>query len=290
MSLFNKKANQDDQIDRISDLPSNVIDGILEKLNIRDVVRTSILSKKWRYMWTSAPRLEFRPRFFESYEHLSNPSRVVSKIITDVLMVHDGPIQKFLLFKPRFFNFKITVKHLDIWVPLLSRRGVKHLELMNFETGRSHLPYIVFSCKELTKFKLGGINFSIPPNLSGFKKLLNLKLENVTFESGALESLISGCPLLEKLSIKLCYGFEYFHISAPALKVLLLYFDKNMKSICLEKAKNLIDLTLTTIKAWVPGLIKSLPKNIQRFYIGSLFNMKVRKQHYYLLFFSSVRF
>jgi hypothetical protein len=59
MSLFNKKANQDDHIDGISDLPCNVIDGILEKLNIRDLVRTSILSTKWRYMWTSVPRLEF---------------------------------------------------------------------------------------------------------------------------------------------------------------------------------------------------------------------------------------
>jgi hypothetical protein len=239
-------------------------------------------------MWTYGPRLVFGEEFFEMYGYLDDP--VVSKIITDVLMLHNGPIYNFCLYIPSGFNFKITAEHLDIWVPLLSGRGIKKLELVDFENDLSHFPYIVFSCKELTKFKLGGINFSIPPNFSGFKKLLNLKLENVTFESGALESLISGCPLLEKLSIKLCYGFEYFHISAPALKVLLLYFDKNMKSICLEKAKNLIDLTLTTIKAWVPGLIKSLPKNIQRFYIGSLFNMKIRKQHYYLLFFSSVRF
>ncbi|KAK2362650.1 F-box/FBD/LRR-repeat protein [Trifolium repens] len=267
-------SNEDD---RISDLPSNVIDGILERLKIRDMVRTSILSEKWRYMWTHVPRLVFREKFFEPYEHLDYPSPVVSKIITQVLMLHNGPIHKFLLFIPMYFNFKLTVKHLDRWVPLLSRRGVKHLELMNFETGLSHLPYIVFSCKELTKFKLGGINLSIPPDYSGFKRLLDLNLESVTFESGALESLISGCPLLEKLSIVYCNGFEYFHISAPTLnlEVLLLEFDKNMKSICLEKAKNLIDLTLTAREGWVSGLIKSLPKNIQRFSIGSFLNKKI---------------
>ncbi|KAK2416831.1 F-box/FBD/LRR-repeat protein [Trifolium repens] len=274
MSLINNKSNQDDHIDRISDLPSNVIDVILEHLNIRDVVRTSILSTKWRYMWTSAPRLEFRPKFFEPYEHLYYPSPMVSKIITHVLKLHNGPIHKFLLFIPMYFNFKITVKHLNMWVPLLSRRGVKHLELMNFETGLSHLPYIVFSCKELTKFKLGGFNLSIPPNFSGFKRLLILKLESVTFESGALESLISGCPLLEKLSIDYCNGFEYVDISAPTLKVLLLDFNKNMKSICLEKAKNLIDLTLTAHEGWASGLIKSLPKSIQRFSVGSFFDKK----------------
>ncbi|GAU17947.1 hypothetical protein TSUD_330720 [Trifolium subterraneum] len=275
MSLLNKKGNQDDQIDRISDLPSNVIDGILEHLNIRDVVRTSILSTKWRYMWTSAPRLEFRAKFLEAYEHLYYPSPVVSKIITDVLMRHNGPIYKFLLFIPLYFNFKLTVTHFDMWIPLLSRRAVKHLELVNFETALSHLPYIVFSCKELTKFKLGGFNLSIPPNFSGFKRLLNLKLESVTFESSALESLISGCPLLEKLSIDYCNGFQYFHISAPTLKVLLLEFDKNVKSICLKNAKNLIDLTLMANEGWVSGLIKSLPRNIQRFSIGSSFNKKI---------------
>ncbi|XP_045795681.1 F-box/FBD/LRR-repeat protein At1g13570-like [Trifolium pratense] len=275
MSLFNKKGNQVDQIDRISDLPSNVIDCILEHLNIRDVVRTSILSTKWRYMWTSAPRLEFHPNFFDPYEYIHYPSPVVSKIITDVLMLHNGPINKFLLFIPMYFNFKLTVKLLDMWIPLLSRRGVKHLELLNFGTALSHLPYIVFSCKELTEFKFGGFNLLIPPNFSGFKRLLNLKLQMVTFESGALESLISGCPLLEKLSIEYCHGFEYFHISTPTLKALLLGFDKNMKSICLKKAQNLSDLTLMANDGWVPGLIKSLPKNIQRFSIGSSFNKKI---------------
>lgn len=74
--------------------------------------------------------------------------------------------------------------------------------------------------------------------------MLNLHLSNVTFESGALEGLISGCPLLEKLSIQFCEGFEYFDISVTTLKVLLLQFHQEMKSICLKKAINLIDLTL----------------------------------------------
>ncbi|GAU17946.1 hypothetical protein TSUD_330710 [Trifolium subterraneum] len=270
MSLFNKKAHQDDQIDRISDLPSNVIDGILENLDIRDLVRTSILSTKWRYLWTSVPRLEFDIDFFFSLQYIDNPlGPVVSKIITDVLILHNGPISKFCLFIPSGFDFKITVEQFDMWVPLLSRRGIKQLKLLDFKTALSHLPYIVFSCKELTEFTLGGHNLSIPPNFSGFKRLLNLNLYSVTFESSALESLISGCPLLEKLSIEGCVGFEYFHISAPTLKVLVLEFDENVKSICLKKAKNLIDLTLIAMDRWVSGLIKSLPKNMQRFSISS---------------------
>ncbi|KAK2416815.1 F-box/FBD/LRR-repeat protein [Trifolium repens] len=269
MSLFNKKADQDDQIDRISDLPSNVIDGILQNLDIRDQVRTSILSTKWRYMWTYVPQLVFEMDFFELYKDLDDPEPVVSKIITDVLMLHNGPIYEFSLYIPSGFNFKSTAEHFDIWVPLLSKRGIKQLWLVDFETTLSHLPYIVFSCTELTKFTLGGFNLSIPPNFSGFKRLLNLNLFGVTFESSALESLIPGCPLLEKLRIEFCTGFEYFDFSAPTLKVLFLQFDHNVKSICLEKANNLIDLTLLCDGDWVSGLIKSLPKNIQWFSIDA---------------------
>jgi hypothetical protein len=181
-------------------------------------------------------------------------------------------------------NFKTTAEHFDIWVPLLSKRGIKKLRLDDEET-LSHLPYIVFSCTELTKFTLDGFNLSIPPNFSGFKRLVNLILLSVTFESGALESLISGCPLLEKLKIEYCNGFEYLDFSAPTLKVLFLEFGRNVKSICLKKANNLIDLTLICEDDWVSGLIKSLPKNIQRFSISSYFPNEVRKQHPYIYYF-----
>ncbi|KAK2416823.1 F-box/FBD/LRR-repeat protein [Trifolium repens] len=245
MSLLNKKANQDDHIDQISDLPCNVIDGILEKLNIRELVRTSILSTKWRYKWTYVPKLVFGMNFFELYEDLYDPEPVVSKIITDVLMLHNGPIYKFCLFIPVGFNFKTTAEHFDIWVPLLSKGGIKKLVLDDVET-LSHLPYIVFSY-------------------------------SVAFESGALENLISGCPLLEKLRIQYYSNdcFEYLDFSAPTLKVLFLEFGCNVKSICLKKANNLIDLTLMCDDDWVSGLIKSLPKNIQRFSIRAYDHSKI---------------
>ena len=88
MTLSMKKANCGDHIDRISDLPSNVIDGILEHLNARDLVRTSVLSRKWRYMWITVPRLEFCQDFFCKYKDLEALGPDVSKIITEVLFLH----------------------------------------------------------------------------------------------------------------------------------------------------------------------------------------------------------
>ncbi|XP_058780800.1 F-box/FBD/LRR-repeat protein At1g13570-like [Vicia villosa] len=263
MTLLNKKANQSD---RISDLPGNVIDGILGNLKIRDQVRTSILSRKWRYMWTSAPQLCFDNNFFERYTYLEarDHASVVSKIITDVLMLHNGPIHKFTLslsfdinynFKS---NFKITLEYLNTWIPFLSR-DIKYLDLVDRWESVHEMPYIVFSCKELTYFKFGGFHLLIPPNFCGFKRLLELHLYMVRLNSHTFESLISGCPFLEKLCIELSEGFQYIDISSPTLKVLLLDLLNDVDSICLKKAENLIDFTLEASRFGLFGSIKSLP-------------------------------
>lgn len=64
MTQSMEKAECGDHIDRISDVPCNVIDDILKHLHIQDLVRTSILSRNWRYMWISVPQLEFDEKFF----------------------------------------------------------------------------------------------------------------------------------------------------------------------------------------------------------------------------------
>jgi hypothetical protein len=86
--------------------------------------------------------------------------------------------------------------------------------------------------------------------------LLDLCIGRNTYEFGALENLITGCPLLEKLSINM-FG--------------------DMKSVCLKKAKNLIDLTFTVSDVRASILIQSLPPKIQRLAIESRFGYKVRK-------------
>ncbi|CAK8543156.1 unnamed protein product [Lathyrus sativus] len=214
MTLLDHKENQND---RISDLPSNVIDGILANLKIRHQVRTSILSTKWRYMWTSAPRLCFDQDFYQRFLDLDDPDAVISNAVTDVLMFHNGPIHNFSLCIYDDFDFEINVDNINMWIPFMSR-DIKHLELVTHCIFKDQMPDILFSCKELTYFKFSSFNLSIPPNFCSFKKLLELHLFCVEFESSALESLILGCPFLEKLVIELCDGFEYLDISSPTLK------------------------------------------------------------------------
>ncbi|CAJ2648313.1 unnamed protein product [Trifolium pratense] len=247
MTLSNKKANCADHIDRISDLPGNVIDGILKHLNIQELVCTSLLSRKWRYVWNTVPELGFCEEFFCRFEDIDDPSPEICRIITEVLFPHNGPIYSFTLDIPSSSNILITAEYFNKWILFLSRRGIKDLAIFNYGIFSDKMPSHVFSCQELTHLWLSGFKVSLSPNFCGLKNLLFLLLEHNMYEFGALESLISGCPLLKEFTIEL-FG--------------------DMKSICLKKAKNLIDLRLTVNQERVSGLIKSLP-NIQRLTLES---------------------
>ncbi|KAK2429864.1 F-box/FBD/LRR-repeat protein [Trifolium repens] len=228
MSLSNKKANCGNKIDRISDFPSNVIDGILEHLNIRDRVRTSILSKKWRYIWTSFPRLEFDRNFFDLYDGDSDSDAEgpldISRIITEVLLLHNGPIHKFTLLMHSDFNIKVAC--LVKWILFLSRKGVKDIQLVNDRYLFCRVPSHLFSCQELTHVQICKFNMSVPHNFCGFKSLLRLHLEQIKFELGALESVISDCPLLEELCILNCSGYECVDLSAVPSSYSQVYRDE----------------------------------------------------------------
>ncbi|XP_058756668.1 F-box/FBD/LRR-repeat protein At1g13570-like [Vicia villosa] len=155
-----------------------------------------------------------------------------------------------------------------MWIPFMSK-DIKHLELVTYctpEDQNKKMPDTLFSCKELTFLKFSSFDLSVPPNFYAFKKLLELHLVMVTFESSAFESLMSGCPVLEKLSIEDCTCSDYLVISSPSLKVLVLVLYETI-SICLKEAKNLIDFTLKEYHT--RSLIKSLPK-IKKFSLGIL--------------------
>lgn len=43
----------------ISKMPDDVLIHIISKLEAKDAVKTSVLSKRWRYLWTSIYKLKF---------------------------------------------------------------------------------------------------------------------------------------------------------------------------------------------------------------------------------------
>lgn len=47
------------RIDRLGELPDSLLIHILSFLNVKEAGRTSVLSKRWEFLWAQLPRLLF---------------------------------------------------------------------------------------------------------------------------------------------------------------------------------------------------------------------------------------
>lgn len=124
------------------------------------------------------PKLWFVEEFIDQFKYFDDRGLRVSKTITYVLLCHNGPIHKFTRFINLSSIYNIAIESINMWICFLSTRDIKYLELVNFDSGHEQMPYPIlsFSCKKLTYLRLSGFNLSIPPNICGFKRLLELSL------------------------------------------------------------------------------------------------------------------
>ncbi|KAJ0630541.1 putative F-box domain-containing protein [Helianthus annuus] len=94
MEYQNPSRTQCLNSDIISTLPQNIIEDILTRMPIRDALRTSALSKKWRYTWRGMPQLVFTDDMVTlSYNSVSRQLekyKLVSAIF-HFLLLHNGP-------------------------------------------------------------------------------------------------------------------------------------------------------------------------------------------------------
>ncbi|TMW99057.1 hypothetical protein EJD97_003114, partial [Solanum chilense] len=208
----------------ISNLPCNVLDKILGSLPLKDAVKTSMLSKDWRYKWVTRAELDFRSGFYTSF----NENQEAMKIIYQVLRLHQGPILKFALDRPDL----ICDRDIDNWMLFLSKKNVQEFTLQIFTGSEYHLPSYLFTFKQLRHLKLEMCFFQPPPNFKGFSNLISINLQHVIFDPSIFRNLITKCPLLESLMLTRCTAFDILEIDAPNLKCF--DFLGTSKSICLQ--------------------------------------------------------
>ncbi|XP_043699625.1 F-box/FBD/LRR-repeat protein At1g13570-like [Telopea speciosissima] len=201
------------KVDRISDLPLNIIDNILARLPIRDAVRTSILSKKWKYRWVSLPELVFDCSLQDA---LKNEHDMIVKFIDRVLLLHIGPIHKFELSDLS----SPSLSDIHQWLLFVSRNGIKELILSMPPCRWYEVPSCLFSSfHQLNHLELSHCSLRCPTKLE-FKHIKCLSLCQVEFVGFTFEDLVSSCPLLETLTLMWVRGFTNLVMDAPKLKYL----------------------------------------------------------------------
>ncbi|XP_003588676.2 F-box/FBD/LRR-repeat protein At1g13570 isoform X1 [Medicago truncatula] len=212
----------DGEPDRISYLLGDVIDKILSHLPIREAVRTSVLSNKWRYKWATIPNLVFDKQCVSATSKCSelflDMEGKLMEIIDQVLLLYSGPINKFQI--SRCGVNLISETALDRWIFHLTKRSIKELVLQISERKLYKIPWCLFSCQSLHHLTLYYCLLKPPSTIEGLKNLKSLDLDHVSMSQYAFENLISSCPLLENLTLTELDGFTQINIHAPNLKVL----------------------------------------------------------------------
>ncbi|KAF3332990.1 F-box/LRR-repeat protein [Carex littledalei] len=170
------------RIDRLSNLPDTILHHILSLLSTREAGRTCVLAKRWVNLWASLPSLVLDSKGNESnFEHFVN----------------------------RVFRLRESLSVVSSILPLA-------------------LPGSIFRCESLEELMLDvpypGIE-PIPdlrPKSISLSRLRRLDINAVvTLYDDFMVKLMSGCALLEELSLRLC-KLEFSVIPSDVLKRLLI--------------------------------------------------------------------
>ncbi|KAJ0885184.1 putative FBD domain, F-box-like domain superfamily protein [Helianthus annuus] len=196
----------------INTLPQTTIENILCFLPIREAARTSILSREWRYKWTTIPKLEFGsstlskgknneklPYDIASARKNMDESCKLVNAIHQVLLMRQGPIHEFtfnLIGTYNYFELDQIIFHLS------RNHTVKKLTLAFDYISPYKLPLSAFSLHQLTDLDLRYVNLDHQPIFSGFGSLRSLSLIEVKISTKAFLHLLSNCPSLKRFNLR----------------------------------------------------------------------------------------
>lgn len=190
-------------MDRISELPEDILLTVLFQLEMKEAAKTSILSKRWRYIWTYWTDLDFDiikiipdgiyrgPKLIEEMKYVN--------WVNQVIRLHRG--QSINKFRVHFGFFKGHMRHIDTWVKFALTKKVKNLEL---------------------KLDPGWKAYTLKPSLfeSGISFLTSLRLVDVDVSGELLEFVLSECRNLEQLFVEYSDALVSLKVASFKLKQL----------------------------------------------------------------------
>ncbi|KAM0010732.1 putative leucine-rich repeat domain superfamily, F-box-like domain superfamily [Helianthus debilis subsp. tardiflorus] len=208
-------SNADDD-DIISNFLEDLINPILERLPLEEAVRTSVLSKRWRYRWTTMRKLGFHYPFSQQFLKTGAFScHGFIRVISQIMIKHKGPILTFLLYIPKEIVLD-SFQQVDQWMLILSRNNLRRIAIVN-SNQIYQIPYSVFSCQELRVLGLVNCFFKPPLEFKGFPNLEDIILTNVNFGVN-LGGTVINLPQLKNLILYGCGNVNNFNIKAEKLQ------------------------------------------------------------------------
>ncbi|CAN8325994.1 unnamed protein product [Cochlearia groenlandica] len=206
-------------MDMISELSDDLLLVILSFVPTKDVVGTSLLSKRWRFLWTLLTKLEYGDS-----NHIGEHKMFSEFVYMSLLSNKANVLDKFGLSVVRDYPF-IDYRQ---WIEIAVSRRVREIEIENHsvEEGYSTMPSSLYISGTLVTLRLVRfVILSIPPGSVCLPSLKSLSLDRVIYaEEETLSRLLSGCPNLDVLFVDRCEddGIMDIAVVVPSLQRLTL--------------------------------------------------------------------
>ncbi|GJX77884.1 F-box domain containing protein [Tanacetum coccineum] len=184
-------------VDRLSSLPDDLIHKILSFVDIAYSIRLSVLSSRWRFIWTSMPNLSFATnevsRSSPNHEFVNNviSGRNNQIDVSSVHLMFDAKATEVFVKRILEYAFSHNVQQMTIQMittsefplSLLSSKSLKHLTMISTS----------IDCRSYSPWDLPA--------------LTTLHLQYVEFYSRS--SILAMCQNLKNLTLERCEVFEF---------------------------------------------------------------------------------
>ncbi|KAG7590624.1 F-box domain [Arabidopsis suecica] len=271
-------------LDRLSKLPDSLLCQVLLNLPTKTVVKTSVLSSRWENLWRSVPGLDLGYGGFPDY------NAFVSFVDSFLGFNRESCLQNFKL-NYQYLRLKYEWNWTELdnanvtrWINTVIKRKVKHLHVLDgrWLEHELQIPQTVYTCESLVSLKLSDVIFINPKSVS-LPSVKVMYLDMVKFANDwAFEMLISGCPVLESLTIKrsACDNVDYLRLCSQSLLSFTLvgHFneDMNKEQVVAIDTPRLEDLKLSCHET--ASFIINNPVSLVKMAIDIRFNLSFEKR------------
>ncbi|KAK4716058.1 hypothetical protein R3W88_014396 [Solanum pinnatisectum] len=229
----------ENEIDKISDLPMDILDEIFKDMSFQELVKTCVLSKKWAHFWTMHPILVLDWEFFEEKSGtIGLIENGFGNMIDNILLQHVGSLVKFFL---NLSTIDCNDRDLDHWLLCVTSKRVKEHTLKNHKRKCYTLPFCVFNCPTLTYLDV--TNFIVKP-LSPKELVPNLLELTLKFIKFCLDkaNYVLNTPLLYSLTFIACNGIHFLTIYAPRIQFLTVHDSHDIHTSFFDNLSNVSEL------------------------------------------------
>ncbi|XP_057448743.1 F-box/LRR-repeat protein At3g26922-like [Lotus japonicus] len=188
---------EENNSDRLSDLPDCILLHILSFLAAKSAVQTCMLSTRWENLWKQLPVLVLQPqRDFSTYQKFT-------KFLSRLLTLRDGSAALHFLYFWR--NRPIQTQLLNRMVKYAVSHHIQKLRLFVL-CNIQDFPRCIFSCQTLTSLQLGVHSKSATSERMALPKSLNLPaltsfyLENFSFSGNGIDGRAEPFSALIRLN------------------------------------------------------------------------------------------